>query len=87
MPPKVQQGAPPKARVGVRLKEAIGGAKSNNRSADLDGLVTKYNSLKQKLGSLQAAVKSHHGAMVQLHRARLQVILPYHADAKSAFDE
>lgn len=52
-----------KARVGVRLKEAVGNKKSINRSEDLDGLTQKFNELQQKQKNLIIALKTHHAAI------------------------
>ena len=46
-----------KTRVGVRLKEAVGGKKSHNRSEDLVQLTEKYNVFCKRLKALIASLK------------------------------
>lgn len=62
-----------KARVGVRLKDAVGGGKSNNRSADLDGLTQRFKVMKQRLTCLIAALRRHHSLMVEISKSRINV--------------
>ena len=62
-----------KARVGVRLKEAVGGKKSHNRSEDLVQLTEKYNDFSKKLKALIAALKGNYASMHQLAKTRLEV--------------
>lgn len=64
-----------KSRVGVRLKDAVGGGKSHNRSADLEQLTSSFNVLKKRIATLIAALKNHHASMMQLSKTRLQVCL------------
>ena len=62
-----------KARVGVRLKEAVGGKKSHNRSEDLVHLTEKYNVFCKKLKALIAALKGNYASMHQLAVRKLRI--------------
>lgn len=62
-----------KARVGVRLKEAIGGSKSVNRSADLVSLTKKYHVLAKKIHCIIGASKQHHEQMIRLSKTRVNL--------------
>jgi hypothetical protein len=63
-----------KARVGVRLKEAVvGTTQSKNRSADLSQLTEKYNDFCKKLRGLITSLKGHYASMHQLQKTRLEV--------------
>ena len=62
-----------KARVGVRLKEAVGGKKSHNRNQDLVQLTERYNGFCKRLRALIQSLKGHYGSMHQLAKTRLEV--------------
>jgi hypothetical protein len=62
-----------KARVGVRIKETVGGKKSLNRSADLDQLTQRYNALQEKQKNLILALKTQHASICQMAKSRLMV--------------
>jgi hypothetical protein len=62
-----------KARVGVRIKDAVRSSKSNNRSADLVGLIEAFKVMKQKLGYLVGALRQHHALMVAISASRVSV--------------
>ncbi len=62
-----------KSRVGLRLKEAIGGSKSLNRSADLVALTERYQAFVKKVQSLIIALKNQHGSLVRLQKTRTEV--------------
>jgi hypothetical protein len=65
-----------KARVGVRLKEAVvGTTQSKNRSADLSQLTEKYNDFCKKLRGLITSLKGHYASMHQLQKNRLEVTI------------
>lgn len=61
-----------KARVGVRLKEAVG-KNSLNRSADLDQLTQQFNALQEKQKNLIIALKTQHASILQMAKSRLMV--------------
>ena len=62
-----------KSRVGVRLKEAVGGKKSHNRSQDLVALTERYNGFCKRLHALIDTLKKHYASMHQLNKTRLEV--------------
>jgi hypothetical protein len=64
---------PPKARVGVRLKEAVNGGKSHNRSVDLEALTQRFNVMRKKLALLVNALRMHHSLIVEMSKSRLNV--------------
>jgi hypothetical protein len=64
---------PPKARVGVRIKEAVNGGKSTNRSVDLEALTQRYQTMRKKLHLLINALRQNHALMVQLSKSRMNV--------------
>lgn len=64
---------PPKARVGVRLKEAVNGGKSHNRSVDLEALTQRFNVMRKKLAFLVCALRRHHSLIVEMSKSRLNV--------------
>jgi hypothetical protein len=62
-----------KARVGVRLKEAVGGKKSHNRSQDLVKLTEQYDVFCKRLRALIVALKAQYASMHQIAKTRLEV--------------
>ena len=64
-----------KTRVGVLLRESMGGNKSSNKSADLAALTTKYQGFCKKVRALILSLKAHHDAMVKLEESRTNVSL------------
>jgi hypothetical protein len=62
-----------KTRIGVVLRETVGGAKSNNQSADLVALEERYNVFVKKLHYLINALQQHHAVMMQIDKTRTQV--------------
>ena len=66
-----------KTRVGVILKDAIGGKKkSNNVSTDVISLTERYYAMRKKLQALIAALKQHHFQMVEMANSRVEVRRP-----------
>jgi hypothetical protein len=61
-----------KARVGVRIKEAVG-KNSLNRSSDLDQLTQQFNALQEKQKKLIISLKTQHAAILQLSKSRIMV--------------
>jgi hypothetical protein len=62
-----------KTRIGVVLRESVGGAKSNNQSADLMALTDKYHVFVKKLHILIHSLQQHHAVMMQIDKTRTQV--------------
>jgi hypothetical protein len=62
-----------KARVGIRIKEAVVGNKSNNRSQDLVQLTEKYNVFCKQLKALIISLKGHYASMAQVTKTRQEV--------------
>ena len=62
-----------KARVGVRLKEAVGAKKSHYKSEDLAKLNEKYDVFTKQLAGLIAALKAHNASQVEYSKTRFQV--------------
>jgi hypothetical protein len=62
-----------KARVGIKLKEAVGGKKSLNKSADLEQNKERFNTFSKKLKGLIISLKAHGVSMSQLAKTRLEV--------------
>ena len=63
----------PKARVAVRLKDAVSGGKSQNRSVDLDALSERFTLMKKKLVMLVNALRRHHTLIVEMSKSRTSV--------------
>mmetsp|Transcript_16975 Transcript_16975/g.37084 ORF Transcript_16975/g.37084 Transcript_16975/m.37084 type:complete len:591 (-) Transcript_16975:106-1878(-) len=59
-----------KARVGVRVREAVGGNKTSNRSSDLTELIARYKTFCGKLRSTVVALNEHHAAMQRIEQTR-----------------
>ena len=64
-----------KSRVGVRLKEAVGGKKSHNRREDLIALTDRYNEFTKRLRGLIESLKAHYASQVALGKTRLEVCI------------
>lgn len=64
-----------KTRVGVLLRESVGGNKSTNKSQDLAALTAKYHEFCKKIRALIDSLKAHHGAMQKIEESRSQVSL------------
>lgn len=62
-----------KTRVGVLLRESMGGNKSTNKSSDLTALTQRYHTFMKRLGGLIQALKSQHQCMVQMDQTRQAV--------------
>lgn len=62
-----------KTRIGVVLRESVGGAKSNNQSADLVALTERYHLFVKKLHILIQSLHQHHAVMMQIDKTRTQV--------------
>jgi hypothetical protein len=62
-----------KARVGIKLKEAVGGKKSLNKSADLEQNKERFSAFSKKLRALIIGLKAHYASMAQLAKTRLEV--------------
>jgi hypothetical protein len=62
-----------KTRIGVVLRESVGGAKSNNQSADLMALTDRYHVFVKKLHILIHSLQQHHAVMMQIDKTRTQV--------------
>ncbi len=62
-----------KARVGVRIKDAVGGKKSHNTNQDLVQLHVKYNVSIKRLKGLIVALKTHYQSMQGIAKSRFEV--------------
>jgi hypothetical protein len=62
-----------KSRVGVRIRESMGGNKSTNKSSDLTALTQRYFAFTKQIRSLIEALKSHHGNMMKIEASRTRV--------------
>lgn len=62
-----------KTRVGVILKDKLGGNKSSNKSADLQALLGKYDEFCKRIVTLIAALNKHKESMVTMDETRLEV--------------
>ncbi len=63
----------PKARVAVRIKEAVNGGKSHNRSVDLDALTQRFHVMRKKLALLLNALRRHHSLIAEMSKSRTSV--------------
>jgi hypothetical protein len=75
-----------KARVGIKLKEAVGGKKSLNKSADLEQNKERFNTFTKKLKGLIISLKAHYASMAQLSKTRLEVRSLGTVDVRAACD-
>ena len=64
-----------KTRVGVLLRESVGGNKSTNKSQDLASLTSKYHEFCKKIRSLIESLKAHHDTMRKIEQTRSSVSL------------
>lgn len=64
-----------KTRVGVLLRESVGGNKSTNKSQDLASLTSKYHEFCKKIRALIESLKAHHVIMVKSEQTRSSVSL------------
>lgn len=71
-----------KKRVGVLLRESIGGNKSTNKSQDLATLTQRYVEFTKKIRAIVDALKAQHASMIQMEASRLQVAHQLAAMAK-----
>ena len=62
-----------KTRVGVLLRESMGGNKSTNKSSDLVALTQRYHAFSKKIRSLVEALKAQHATMLKMEESRQQV--------------
>jgi hypothetical protein len=62
-----------KTRMGVVLRESLGGNKSSSKSADLLALTERYTAWTKKIASLIESIQQHHAAMMQLEATRVAV--------------
>lgn len=62
-----------KTRVGVLLRESVGGGKSSNRSADLVSLSEKYQVWCKKVRSLILSLERHQVLMGRMQESRAAV--------------
>lgn len=64
-----------KTRVGVLLRETVGGKnKSNNRSIDLENLQkNQWPAFKKRIQTLIQAIQQHHGNLKRLEESRQMV--------------
>lgn len=62
-----------KTRVGVLIRETVGGSKSANRSADLVTLTQKYNGWTKKIRALIISLEKYHATIGQLRETRAAV--------------
>jgi len=62
-----------KTRVGVLLRENVGGKKSSNASQDLASLTAKYHGFCKKIRALIESLKVHHEAMIKIEQSRSAV--------------
>ena len=62
-----------KTRMGVVLRESLGGNKSSSKSADLLALTDLYTVWTKKMACLIDSIKQHHAAMMQLETTRVSV--------------
>jgi hypothetical protein len=67
------EGMAPKARVAVRIKEAVGGGKSHNRSVDLDALTQRFHVMRKKLALLLNALRRHQSLIAEMSKSRTNV--------------
>jgi len=75
-----------KTRVGVLLRESVGGNKSSNKSQDLASLVAKYHEFCKKIRALIDSLKAHHGAMQKIEQSRSLVSPFMHCTSQSEND-
>ena len=64
-----------KKRVGVLLRESIGGNKSTNKSSDLAALTQRYVEFTKRIRAMVDALKAQHACMIRMEESRLKVRL------------
>lgn len=62
-----------KNRIGVVIRESVGGNKSSSRSADLHKLYQGYQLWCKHIGQLLAALKGHQQALLHIEKTRTGV--------------
>ena len=62
-----------KKRVGVLLRESMGGNKSTNKSSDLTALTQRYYDFTKRIRGMVDALKAQHACMIQMEESRLKV--------------
>jgi hypothetical protein len=62
-----------KKRVGVLIRESIGGNKSSNKSTDLAALTQRYVEFTKRIRAMVDALKAQHACMIQMEESRLKV--------------
>ena len=62
-----------KARVGLKLKEAVGGKKVRNQSEHLAQLTERFHVFSKRLRQLILSLKGHYASMHQLAKTRMEV--------------
>ena len=62
-----------KKRVGVLLRESMGGNKSSNKSSDLAALTQRYVEFTKRIRAMVDALKAQHACMIQMEESRLKV--------------
>jgi hypothetical protein len=62
-----------KKRVGVLLRESIGGNKSTNKSSDLTALTQRYVAFTKRIRAMVDALRAQHACMIQMEESRLKV--------------
>ena len=66
-----------KTRVGVLLRESVGGNKSTNKSADLVTQIQKYNEFVKQLKGMIDALKVYHANLAKMDASRSEVRTEY----------
>jgi hypothetical protein len=64
-----------KKRVGVLLRESIGGNKSTNKSSDLTALTQRYVAFTKRIRAMVDALRAQHACMIQMEESRLKVCI------------
>jgi hypothetical protein len=71
-----------KARVGLLVRESLGGNKSSNRSADLQQLSERYETFSKRIKSFIQALQHQKAAMQQMDKARGMVRTDAYGDVR-----
>lgn len=71
--PSTTNASMAKKRVGVLLRESIGGNKSTNKSTDLAALTQRYVEFTKRIRAMVDALKAQHACMIQMEESRLKV--------------
>jgi hypothetical protein len=74
-----------KKRVGVLLRESIGGKQSSNKSSDLAALTQRYVAFTKKMRAMVEALKAQHACMIQMEESRLKVRNGFHSTKLKLF--